>query len=80
MLLQELLIAYTEFSEFCQGRTFEIAISFNDICDRLNKYNEIIKVVLEIEANHEFSDANEEIIYYKEEKPALQQFGIYYQS
>jgi len=79
MLLQKLHIAYAEFSDYCQGRPFEMVLSFSDICDRLYKYNEIVKTILEIEANYEFTDLEEEILYYKVEKPSLQQYGMYYE-
>lgn len=79
MLLQKLHIAYAEFSDYCQGRPFETVLSFSDICDRLYKYNEIVKTILEIEAYYEFTDLEEEILYYKVEKPSLQQYGMYYE-
>lgn len=79
MLLQKLHIAYTEFTDFCQGKPVVWAITFEEICARLNKFNEINRELIKEEAAYVFDDQDNEIEYYKTEKPEFQKFGMLYQ-
>ena len=79
MLLQKLHTAYAEFTDFCQGKPVEWVITFEEICTRLNKFNEINKELIKEEATYVFDNLDNEIEYYKTEKPEFQKFGILYQ-
>ncbi|MBK9565714.1 MAG: RteC domain-containing protein [Saprospiraceae bacterium] len=78
MLLQKLHSAYSDFSDYCQGKPFELAISYDEICSRLLKFNEINAELIKEEFNYLFDDLKFEIQYYKIEKPEFQKFGMYY--
>ena len=79
MLFEQLHTGYEEFSQYCEGRLFNLELSFEDIKNRLIKFNEINAQIVRAEAEYTFNNESDEIKYYKVEKSELQQYGIYYQ-
>ena len=79
MLFEQLHTGYEEFSQFCGGRLFALELSFEDIKNRLIKFNEINAQIIQAEADFTFNNESEEIKYFKEEKSEFQQYGMYYE-
>jgi hypothetical protein len=79
MLLQKLHIAYTEFTDFCEGKPVDWTLTYDEIVYRLNTFNEINKELIAAETDFVFTSKEQEIEYYKIEKPEFQKFGIFYQ-
>lgn len=78
MLLQKLHIAYTEFTSFCNGKPMDWTISFDEVGLRLNTFNKINEELIALEAQYTFVSKEDEIAYYKIEKPDFQKFGMVY--
>lgn len=79
MLIKELHSTIHTFASICESNPYEHSLSFEEISDRLTKFNELNAVLLQTERNYTFSDLEEEINYYKNEKPEFQKYGIYYE-
>ena len=78
MLLQKLHIAYTEFTGYCQGKPLNWTISFEDVKLRLNTFNALNEELIAAESNYDFETIEQEITYYKVEKPEFQKYGMVY--
>ena len=79
MLLQKLHDAYTQFSDYCNGKPVDWNITFEEIVFRLNTFNNLNKDLIEAEAKFHFENQEKEISYFKIEKPEFQKYGILYQ-
>lgn len=79
MLLQKLHDAYTQFSDYCNGKQVDWNITFEEIVFRLNTFNNLNKDLIEAEAKFHFENQEKEISYFKIEKPEFQKYGILYQ-
>ncbi|MGB4840070.1 MAG: RteC domain-containing protein [Saprospiraceae bacterium] len=78
MLLQKLHIAYAEFTGFCNGKPVDWTISFDEVTLRLNTFNEINEELISLETQYTIESKEDEIAYYKIEKPDFQKFGMVY--
>lgn len=79
MLVNELYNLIHIFDNFCSVHTHTTAISSFDMKKRNHFLMELIPKMKDLENNYDFSDENEEIIYYKLERPKLLQYAIYYE-
>jgi RteC protein len=78
MLLKELHIVLQKFTELCESNPDEFSLSYDEISERLCKFNEWNAKLVEIEKEFVFATLDDEIEYYKNLKPEFQKFGIYY--
>jgi RteC protein len=78
MLLQKLHIAYAEFTGFCNGKPVDWTISFDEVQLRLNTFNALNEDLIITEANYTFESIEQEVAYFKVEKPEFQKFGMVY--
>jgi len=78
MLLNELHIVMQKFTELCETNPDEFSLSYDEISERLHKFNEWNAKLIEIEKEFVFATLDDEIEYYKNLKPEFQKFGIYY--
>ena len=79
MLLKELHSTIHLFASLCESNPDEYSLSFEEITERLTKFNELNEALLKKEGDYIFDDLQEEINYYKNEKPEFQMYGIYYE-
>ena len=79
MLLQKLHIGYAEFTGFCNGKPEDWTITFDEVGLRLNTFNAINEDLMAAEVSYTFESQEQEIVYYKVEKPEFQKFGMVYQ-
>lgn len=79
MLINELYNLIQTFDDFCSVNTHTTHISSIDMKKRHHLLIEMTSNLKDLENNYNFSDENEEIIYYKSERPKLLQYAIYYE-
>jgi hypothetical protein len=78
MLVEELHIFLEKFTQLCESNPNEYSLTFEEISDRQNKFNEWYNQLLEIEKEYTFPTIADEINYYKYQKSEFQKYGIYY--
>lgn len=78
MLFQKLQNILTQFESQTKGKISGYRRSFDQINIRVNLYKNLLSELLETEKEHIFDDPNEEIRYYKYEKPKYLKYGFYY--
>ncbi len=79
MLIKDLHSFIHTFISLCETNPYDQALSFEEISERLSKFNELNKALNEVENNYVFNGPEDEINYYKNEKPEFQKYGIYYE-
>lgn len=67
-----------DFEEHCKENVFGFGMSIDLILFRHNLYNLLISDILTLEESYEFSSLENEINYYKFEKPKILKYGIFY--
>ncbi len=78
MLLEKLHIISEKFTNLCESNPDEFSLSYEEIGERLDRFNEWNAELLKIEKEFTFATTEDEIEYYKNLKPEFQKYGIYY--
>lgn len=79
MLVNELYNLIQTFDNFCSVNSHTTHISPVDMKKRLQLLIGMISNLKGLEDNYHFNDENEEILYYKTERPKLLHYAIYYE-
>ena len=79
MLIKELHIIIQKFTELCESNPDDYSLSFEEINERLLRFNEWNSNLIKLEKEYKFPNIESEIDYYKNLKPEFQKYGIYYE-